>query len=193
MPFAKAPERVKFVLKAKLEREETPMACMIDSLVREAVVTLDEGASVQTAAEMMAAHNLGSLVVTHGGEVVGLFTERDLLRRVVGAGLDPRALRLGDVCTRNLVSISHESDCRAAVQKMQANLCRSLLVYRGQHLLGLITLTDVAHAMANSGRTKDLLVNALGAVTLAVAIGVIAMLLLQLPVMLQLAEQVTGP
>jgi len=46
--------------------------------------------------------------------------------------------------------------------------------------------------MASSDRGKDLLVNALGAITLAVAIGVIAMLLFQLPAMLQLAEQVMG-
>jgi CBS domain-containing protein len=168
------------------------MACTIDSLVHESVVALDEAAPVQDAAELMARRNVGSLVVTRGGDVVGLFTERDLLRRVVGAGQDPKALRLGDVCSRDLVSVSHDSSCRSAVHKMQANFCRRLLVYRGAEFLGLVNLTDVAHAMADSGRGRDLLVNALGAITLAVAIGVIAMLLFQLPAMLRLAEQVTA-
>ncbi len=168
------------------------MACRIGSLVRETVPTLDEGAPVQEAAQLMARADMGSLVVTSGGKVVGLFTERDLLRRVVGAGHDPKTLRLGDVCSRDLVTIAHDSTCRQAEGRMHAHACRRLLVYRGSQFLGLVKLTDVAHAMASSDRGKDLLVNALGAITLAVAIGVIAMLLFQLPAMLQLAEQVMG-
>jgi CBS domain-containing protein len=168
------------------------MACRIDSLVRESVPILDEGAPVQEGAELMARLDMGSVVVTSGGQVVGLFTERDLLRRVVGAGHDPKALRLGDVCSRDLVTIAHDSSCREAENKMHAHVCRRLLVYRGAEFLGLVKLTDVAHAMANSDRGKDLLVNTLGAITLAVAVGVIAMLLFQLPAMLRLAEQVTG-
>lgn len=168
------------------------MSCRIDTLIREAVASLEEDATVQQAAELMVQRNLGSLVVTRGGEVVGLFTERDLLRRVVGAGRSPNELAVGDVCTRSLVSIAHDRTCHAAVEKMQANLCRRLLVYRGQRFIGLVNLTDLAHAMAAKGRGKDLVVNALGAFTLAVAVGVIAMLLFQLPEMLQLAERVTA-
>lgn len=168
------------------------MSCTVDTLIRESVASLDEGATVQQAAELMAQRNLGSLVVTRDGEVVGLFTERDLLRRVVGAGRDSKTLSVGDVCTRNLVSIPHDKDCRAAVETMQAHRCRRLLVYRGQRFVGIVTLTDMAHEMAGTGRGKDLVVNALGAVTLAVAVFVIAMLLFQLPEMMQLAERVTG-
>jgi len=168
------------------------MSCKVDALVRESVASLNEDATVQQAAELMAQRNLGSLVVTRDGEEVGLFTERDLLRRVVGLGRDPRALSVGDVCTRNLVSISHDKDCRAALETMQAHRCRRLLVYRGQYFVGLVTLTDVAHEMAGKGRGKDLVVNAMGAVTLVVAVFVIAMLLFQLPEMLQFAERVTG-
>ena len=168
------------------------MACKVDSLIHEAAVTLEEDASVQRAAELMTQRNVGSLLVTRDGEVRGLFTERDLLRRVVGARRDPQDLRLGDVCTRNLVSISHDSSCRLAIEKMQANLCRRLLVYRGRRFAGLVNLTDVAHAMAERRRGKDFVVNALGAITLVVAIGVIVVLLLQLPDMLQVAERVTA-
>lgn len=169
------------------------MACKIESLIHEAVASLEESASVRQAAELMAQRNVGSLVVTRDGQVVGLFTERDLLRRVVGAGREPGALLLGEVCTRDLVSASHDSTCRSAVEKMHANLCRRLLVFRGHRFVGLVSLTDVAHAMAHKAGRKDLLVNTLGAITLAVIVGVIAMLLLQLPEMLQFAGRVTAP
>ena len=74
--------------------------------------------------------------------------------------------------------------------KMQARQCRRLLVYRGQRFLGLLKLPDLAYAMASRGRQKEMLVNALGAVTLAVALGVIAMLLIQLPELANFLGQV---
>jgi CBS domain-containing protein len=72
------------------------MRCTVESLVSEVVVTLDEQASVQAAAELMAERNLGSLVITRDGRVSGLFSESDLLRRVVGAGRDPAAVTVGE-------------------------------------------------------------------------------------------------
>ena len=166
------------------------MRCMVEELVSEVAVTLDEHASVQRAAELMAERDLGSLVITRDGRVSGLFTESDLLRRVVGVERDPAAVTVGEVCTRNLVSVPYDSECLRAIAKMQAHRCRRLLVFRGERLLGLVHITDLAHAMADKGRRKDLLVNVVGTVTLAVAIGVIVMLVYELPDMLRLAEGV---
>jgi CBS domain-containing protein len=163
------------------------VACRIESLVSETVATLDQQQTVQHAAELMARQNIGSLVITDNGHVVGLFTERDLLRRVVGEGHDPRSLAVGDVCTRNLVSIAHDSSCQQAVIKMQTNRCRRLMVVRGAEFSGMVSLQDIANAMAENGGRKDLLVNIVGAITLVVAVGVIGMLIYQLPDMLQFA------
>jgi len=99
---------------------------------------------------------------------------------------------LGEVCSRDLVSISADSDCHQAVLRMRANGCRRLLVYRGREFTGLVSLTDVAAAMAEQRRGRNLLVNVVGGVTLSVAIGVIVMLAYQLPQMLQLAQRVSG-
>lgn len=166
------------------------MRCKVEELVTEVALTLDENASVQQAAELMAERNLGSLVITRDGRVSGLFSESDLLRRVVGAGRDPAAVTVGEVCTRNLVSVPYDSECLRAIAKMQAHRCRRLLVFRGEQLVGLVHITDLAHAMADRGRRKDLLVNVVGTVTLAVAIGVIVMLVYEFPDMLRLAEGV---
>ncbi len=168
------------------------MACKIDSLVTEAAASLDEQCTVQEAAELMARENRGSLVVTNGGRVSGLFTERDLLRRVVGEARNPETLRLSEVCTRNLVSIDHDSTCEEAIRLMRSNRCRRLVVNRGDHYYGMLNLSDVASAMAERGGKKDLLVNVFGFVTLAVVIGVIVLLFLQLPAMLQLMDRVSS-
>ncbi len=169
------------------------MGCKVEELIREKVPSLEEGATVREAARLMASRNLGSCVVTRNGQAVGLFTERDLLTRVVADGRDPSALTLAEVCSRNLVSVGHDSTCREAVMKMQSHRCRRLLVYRGERFLGLVKLTDLAYAMASRGPQTNTLVNALGAVTFAVAIGVIAMLLIQLPELMQFAAPVGVP
>lgn len=168
------------------------MACMIEELIKESVVTMDESASVQQAAELMSAQNTGSLVVTRENRVLGLFTERDLLRRVVSENRDPASTPLSEVCSCDLVSINHDSSCEDAIRKMRAHYCRRLVVYRGDRFAGMLSLPDVASALAEKGHGKDFLVNAFGAVTFAVAIGVIAMLIYQLPDVLQVAGRVTG-
>ena len=169
------------------------MGCKVIDLVRRAYPSLDVRSSVAEAARFMADRDLGSVIVTREGRPVGIFTERDLLKRVVAIGQDPGVITLEGVHSRNLVSIPHDSSCREAVRAMQANLCRRLLVYRDNHFVGLIKLSDLAHAMAGRGSGSDLLVNAMGLVTFALAIGVIAVLLFQFPEVYQMVEQGVGP
>jgi CBS domain-containing protein len=168
------------------------MACRIENWIRREVPLLDEGATVLDGVRLMDERKVGSLVVTRQGRVTGLFTERDLLRRVVGAGRRAEEVTLGEVCSETLVTIPHDATCLKAVAKMEAHGCRRLVAYRGDQYLGLVKLTDLAHALAQHGRKrKDTLINALGFATLAAAVGVIALLLLQLPDMLQLVERVS--
>jgi len=170
------------------------MACRIEGLIRREIPLLDEGASVQEGAKLMADRNVGSLVVTRRGQVAGLFTERDLARRVIGRGLRPEDVSLGDVCSQTLVTIEHDATCVKAVAKMEAHGCRRLVAYRGGDYLGLVKLEDMAHALAEQGRKgKDWLLNAIGMATIGAAVGVIILLLSQLPSMLNLANRVSSP
>jgi signal-transduction protein with cAMP-binding, CBS, and nucleotidyltransferase domain len=170
-------------------RKDETMACRIDRLVAETVSSLEAETNVQSAAAYMAAHDLGSLVVTDNGRVVGLFTERDLLTRVVGAGKDPAALNLGEVCTRNLISVSHDSACAYAIKLMRSNRCRRLLVYRNDSFQGLVKMQDLANALADHSAGKNLLVNLVGGITLAVVLVVIGVLISYIPDMMQLADR----
>ena len=165
------------------------MACRVESLVSESVVSLDGKTDIQTAAAKMAEWGKGSVVVTQDDRVIGLFTERDLLTRVVGAGKQADALKLGDVCTRNLISVSHDSSCDYAVKLMRTNRCRRLLVYRNDNLQGMVTLSKLAHAMADQKSGKNMLVNLVGGITLIVVLAVIGMLISHIPDMLQLADR----
>ncbi len=165
------------------------MACRIDKLVTGHIASLPGDTDVMTAAAYMAERDIGSLIVTRDQEVIGLFTERDLLKRVVGAGNEASALKLSDVCTRNLISLPHDSSCSQAIKLMQANRCRRLLVYRHGKFHGMVNIQDVANALADQSAGKNLLVNFVGGVTLVVVLAVIGMLISHIPDMMALASQ----
>lgn len=64
-------------------------------------MVLSPGQMVFEAAAIFSAHNIGGAPVLDGGRLVGVFTERDVLRRVVALACDPKATRVADVMTRN--------------------------------------------------------------------------------------------
>lgn len=166
------------------------MSCRIDKLAHSPVEALDLTVNVQAAAEFMAQKDIGLVVVTEHGQVIGLFTEKDMIRRVVGAGRTPDQLSLGEVCSRNLISIQDTENCETAIKLMHANRCRRLLLYRGDSFLGVVTLQRVASELAYHRSRRNTVVNLVGGVTLAAAVCLIALWLYQLPDMARLAMQI---
>jgi signal-transduction protein with cAMP-binding, CBS, and nucleotidyltransferase domain len=164
------------------------MTCLVAEYVRENLPMLEEETPVAKVVQQMCERQVASAVVTRGGEVVGIFTEGDLMKRVVNAGRDPTELGVGEVCTRDLVSIEAGSACHTAVLKMRANGCRRLVVYRGSRFLGLVKIQDLALALASATRQRSLFLNVIVWATVAVVFGVIAMLVLQLPEVLDLVR-----
>lgn len=168
------------------------MPCKIGTFVREHVATLDEQSSVQQAVDLMADQNVGSLVVTRDGVVVGLFTERDLVKRVVSRRSNAQTLPLKEVATMtNLVTISHDRSCRAAVEMMRSNNCRRLLVYQGERFLGLASLRTVAYALVDQSVGRNMVANVFVGMGLLAAVIVIVILGYLLPDMLHIARNVT--
>lgn len=166
------------------------MGCHISKLAHRPVASLEYDVDIQQAAAFMARRDLGSVVVTETGRVIGLFTEKDLIKRVVGAARDPKAVTLGDVCSRNLISIDADASCETAIKSMRDHGCRRLLLYRGETFLGVVTLQAVAQELADHRSSKNTIVNLVGGVTLVAALALIALWMYQLPEMARLAMQV---
>jgi len=166
------------------------MACRIDKLVNTPTESLEDSVDVQEAVAFMARRDVGSVVVNQSGRVIGLFTEKDLIKRVVGPGKNPKSVTLGEVCTRDLVSVSDDVSCETAIKTMRSNQCRRLLVYRQNKFLGLVTLPEIAQTLAEQRSSKNALVNVAGGVTLMVMLAVIGLGLYQLPDMARLAMSI---
>lgn len=100
-------------------------------------------ATVAEAVRVMAAHNVGIVTVLDGDRLVGVFSERDLVRRVVDRGLDAARTAVGDVMTTEIVVADIDEDYQSAMRKMdQANI-RHLPVVSEGRLLSMMSIRDL--------------------------------------------------
>jgi CBS domain-containing protein len=113
-----------------------------EKLVRP-VVTIDESRSALEAAILMAEQFIGSVVVTSAAKVTGILTERDLIMRVVGKGLNPDGVTIKDVMTTDLIRVGPEDSSSHCLNLMKEHRCRHLLVFDGGEFLGIVSLRDM--------------------------------------------------
>jgi CBS domain-containing protein len=106
-------------------------------------VMVPNGSTVADAAREMAAHRIGAVPVVDGERLVGIFTERDLLTRVVATGADPSRTPVRDVMTTELVVASAGDSYEDCLRRMQHAGIRHLLVLRDGRLAGVLSLRDL--------------------------------------------------
>ena len=160
------------------------MSCRITSIIEHDVVTIDQHRTVSEGVGIMVDHDVGSIVVTGKGKIVGYFTERDLLKRVVGKRRDPAATLVRDVMTSELVKVPHNASCRYCMDQMRDNGIRHLLVFRDSAFSGVISLSSLAALMTQGGGSRDFMVNFVGGAVLLVVLSVIGFLVYLVPDML---------
>jgi CBS domain-containing protein len=122
------------------------------------VHTIGPGATVLDAALLMNEHKIGSLVVVESGQVVGIFTERDVLQRVVASRRDPADTQVAEVMTAEVVCCSPETTLDEARGAMKNRRIRRLPVAIDGRLLGLVSIGDLnAELQASQEQTLFLL------------------------------------
>ena len=107
------------------------------------VVTIGANISVREAVRLMNDHEIGCLVVVQDGKPTGIVTERDMLKRVLVATRDPRAVEVGEVMSKPLLFMEPEKEIEDAVRLMFKHKIKKLPVVENGCLVGLVTLTDL--------------------------------------------------
>lgn len=122
------------------------MTLLEDLLVQQArVVSVSPTATVRDAAKAMAGADCGSVMVMEGARVVGIFTERDLMKRVLLHDLDLDRVPVATVMTSELVFATARDGVAAALQSMQEHHIRHLPVMDGSELVGVLSIRDLIH------------------------------------------------
>jgi len=122
----------------------------VSELLRDRSVTyhVQPEQTVCDAVHLMVQNNVGAVAVVRSAELVGIFSERDLMRRVVAENRDPRRTSIAEVMTVDLMVVSPDEDVESCLALMNQRGFRHLPVCEGRILKGLLSLRDVlAHKM----------------------------------------------
>lgn len=114
-----------------------------DILQERELFFVEKNQTVADVAKRMAELRVGAILVLEDGELKGVFSERDLMTRVVVERLDPAETPLARVMTTSISTIDEAATIEEAMQRMQASNCRHLPVMRGKHVTGFISMRDL--------------------------------------------------
>jgi CBS domain-containing protein len=103
----------------------------------------DLGHTVLETVRAMVERNIGAVPVLHNGHVVGIFSERDLMKRVVAEGLNPRSTCMAEVMTDDPLIVSMNEDITGCLAVMRRNGFRHLPVCHEGQLVGMVSLRDI--------------------------------------------------
>lgn len=122
---------------------KTPIRQLLEAKADRDVVAFPPDMTVQKAVEGMAARNVGAVCVVSDGRLVGLFTERDLLDRVVTPGRDPSRTKLSHVLTGNPLCLDADATVEDALRLIDERGLRHMPVVEGEGLVGVISIRDL--------------------------------------------------
>jgi CBS domain-containing protein len=120
------------------------MATRIADVMTKNPAILDVDASALQAAQAMKAGDIGDVVVCDHGKIWGIVTDRDLVVRAMAEGTSPEQVRLRDVCSHELTTITPDASIDQALRLMREHALRRLPVVKGDKPVGIVALGDLA-------------------------------------------------
>jgi CBS domain-containing protein len=142
-------------LRSHMKRRGGTMARSVRDAMTEDPRSIGQSASVVEAARLMREEHIGSLPITDDEQLVGMITDRDITTRVVAEAADPKMTSVGDVYSRDLISVEPDKDLEEALQLMARHQVRRLPVVENGRLVGIVAQADIA-LRENEKRTGEL-------------------------------------
>ena len=111
------------------------------------LLTISPEATVQEALEIMASKRIGSLPVTRGTDLVGIFSERDYIRRAVPRRIAPWDVLVKDIMTEKVICVTLDNTIRECMELMCSHRFRHLPVVDAKLLVGMLSISDLLQAL----------------------------------------------
>jgi CBS domain-containing protein len=123
--------------------EGASMSLIYDLVKNRRVYSIEADRSVLEAARLMMEHNIGALPVLRNGELVGIFSERDIQNRVVAVGRQPGTTNVSEVMTSNPKTVGMDETVDNCLFQMREFGFRHVLIADGKEVKGLVSLRDI--------------------------------------------------
>jgi CBS domain-containing protein len=119
------------------------MTTLRDLVKDRKLYSIEAGRTVLEAARFMMEHNIGALPVMRNGQLAGIFSERDVMNRVVAVGRTPGTTEVGEVMTANPRAVEADESIEECLFIMREFGFRHLPIIEGKELKGLVSLRDI--------------------------------------------------
>jgi CBS domain-containing protein len=114
----------------------------------EDLVTVEPDTSVADAAKLMTERNISSVLVKERDEIVGIVTEPDIVRKVVGADRIPNFLPVGEIMSTPVIGIDERRSVTEVADLMEQHQTRHLAVLRSGKVVGVLSVRDLLHPVS---------------------------------------------
>ena len=132
------------------------MAQAIREVMTEGVETCEPGSSIQDAARKMQKGGFGAIVVAKDSELRGLLTDRDIVVRAVAEGRDPSEVKVEEICSKDLTSLSPDDTAEEAVKLMREHSVRRIPVVEEGKPVGIVSIGDLAVSRDEQSALADI-------------------------------------
>ncbi len=102
------------------------------------------GTTVSGAAKLMDKKEIGSVLVEDETRIIGIMTERDILRKVVAKGKNPEEVKVEDIMSYPIITIDADEDIIEASRKIEEHKIRRLIVIKNGEIAGIVTVNSIA-------------------------------------------------
>lgn len=119
------------------------------------VLSVDSESSVQEAANYMHANSIGSVLISELGEYIGMVTETDLTRKVLGKGLNAETTGVSSIMSSPLLSLDRYLPIEEANRFMHKNKIRHLVVTEEDKIVGMLSVKDLVAYFAKDFRMQE--------------------------------------
>jgi len=122
------------------------MPLKLEDVMVEDVITVEETTTVKKAVELMNKHEIGCLIVMKRRKPAGIVTERDMLNRILLKSKNPEKIKVNEIMSKPLRVGKPQMDIEDAAKLMFKRNIKKLPVTDNDHLVGLVTLTDLVRS-----------------------------------------------
>jgi len=120
----------------------------VSHVMTQGVIHVEAGTSAIEAAKLMAIHKIGSVFVKKNGRFVGIVTEPDIVRKVVGAERAPYYMPVEEIMSSPIVGIDERRPITEAADLMEQHGTRHLAVLQADEIVGILSVRDLLHPVS---------------------------------------------